>query len=143
MKARYAILLAAALAASSRVAPAQATSADYYGPQVIDVTDQGGAFPNPGQKGLTYTHDLATGAVSLRLAPWGVIKSARGPDIPYALVFAYSESLSYRDGTKPYIYFDWQVNGPPALGGAWGTLWAETTPAYNWNSAAFYGQEGG
>lgn len=134
-----AVLVAGLLLGLTTAASAQ--SADFYGPQTVDPPNQGGPWFTPAQRGLSYTHDLSTGAVSLRLAPWGVIRSARGPAIPFALVFFYGMGVSIY-GSFPYSG-QWDADGPPA-GNANpdDSPWAETAPTLFRSWASFVDQFG-
>ncbi|HXE32229.1 MAG TPA: hypothetical protein VN515_10565, partial [Terriglobales bacterium] len=134
-------ILAALLIAFAWVTVARAQTADYYGPQAIDSTNRVGSWLSPAQHGLSYSHDLATGRISLRLAPWGVIKSARGPAIAWALEYSYGLELDQEVVNNQQEYA-WYPSGPMQGGSLGGSDltdagWTETTPAVRFSSGDY------
>src|SRR6185437_7245486 len=109
---------------------------DYYGTQVIDASTQNRPWLTTAQQGLSYTHDLATGNIAFRFAPWGLIKSARGPAIPFALQWTSSFQLM-QGNTAPGELFYWYYQPTPGSG------LNETTPKWTPSSAVYFGSEAG
>jgi len=124
------------------VAAATGQSSATYGPQSIDATNRGGPWLSPVAQGLSYSHELSSGHINFRLAPWGVIKSARGPAIPFALVESTGLGLDI-EGLYPNYQGGWTTNGPPSLNAnPSGSMWVESTPTISMSWTDFTDQYG-